>query len=199
MEPPTKPLDYLPTTSAKWTLWISLFLATLPYALPQSALKDMRLSEETLLWCLRLLMSALLLLAGAYLTLFLVVRHSRKNTGQLNIGLTNPPELAERLQRAKERMKESDKEVKRAQELPAEFEEITEKVLFFVANFPNKTTQEIGKSIKENTQLTLWHLEKLEGFGLISHTYHSLGKSWQPTPRGRDYMAKNDMFIKPKV
>src|SRR5688500_6211861 len=98
MEPPAKPLDYLPTTSAKWTLWLSLFLAALPYAMPQSLLTDMRLSEETLLWCLRLLWSSIVLAAGAYVTLFLVIKHHRENGILINIGLSRETDdLGDRL------------------------------------------------------------------------------------------------------
>jgi hypothetical protein len=106
MEPPAKPLDYLPTIAAKWTLWGSIALAMLLYALPHSLLIDMRLSEETLLWFLRLLLSATVLLVGAYATLFLVIKHFRENGVLINIGLSNIPDLGDRLQRANDRSKE---------------------------------------------------------------------------------------------
>jgi len=106
MEPPAKPLDYLPTPGAKWSLWLSIILSALPYALPQSLLIDMRFSEDTLLWFLRLLMSAAVLLAGAYITLFLIVRYFRQYGVLINISLNRETDdLGERLRRANERTK----------------------------------------------------------------------------------------------
>ena len=184
MEPPAKPLDYLPTASAKWTLWGSIVLATLPYALPQSLLKDMRLSEDTLLWISRSLMSSIVLLIGAYFTLTLVLIHYKKPK----------LDLASALERGRERVAKSQSKI----EIPQKFEEIKEKLLIFIANHPNKTTDEIARTLVENPQLILHHLERLKNLNLVDCSYHWGGQSWRPTTTGREYMAKNEMFIKPK-
>jgi hypothetical protein len=74
MEPPSKVIEFLPSTQAKWVLWLSLFLSGLLYALLQYLQVDTLLPLAQAQKLSMLLPSAILLLVGAYIVLFFVVK-----------------------------------------------------------------------------------------------------------------------------
>ncbi len=80
MEPPAKLIEFLPSTPAKWVLWLSLFLSGSLYALLQYLQVDTLLPLAQAQKLSMLLPSVLLLLIGAYLMVFFVVRAYNKKT-----------------------------------------------------------------------------------------------------------------------
>ncbi len=83
MEPPEKVIEFLPSTPAKWILWLSLFLSGLLYALLQYLQVDTLLPLAQSQKLSILLPSSVLLLIGAYLTLFFVVHAYNKQQKEL--------------------------------------------------------------------------------------------------------------------
>ncbi len=85
MEPPAKVIDFLPSSQAKWVLWLSLILSGSLYALLQYLQVDTLLPLAQAQKLSILLPSVLLLLIDAYLMVFFVVRAYNKKSVTVTI------------------------------------------------------------------------------------------------------------------
>lgn len=83
MEPPSKVEEFLPSTQAKWALWVSLSLSGLLYALLVWLQADKLLPLAVAQKLSILLPPAALLLVGAIFVLYFVIKAHNSKTAEL--------------------------------------------------------------------------------------------------------------------